>query len=100
MKKPVEMRSAYPIELHEGRVAETTGVWAMLNASVEGDIDLVRSLTGSRPGLLTCQFDYTSPLHFAVREGHFELVRFFVESGALDPDYWVHPFKDTLVTVA
>lgn len=94
------MRSAYPIELHEGRVAQTTEVWAMLNASLEGDIGRIRSLADANPGLLTCQFDYTSPLHFAVREGHFELVRFFVESGALDPGYWLHPFKDPLVTVA
>jgi ankyrin repeat protein len=94
------MRSAYPIELHEGRVAETTDVWAMLNASLEGDIDDIRRLAESNAGLLTCQFDYTSPLHFAVREGHFEVVSFFVESGALDPGYWVHPFKDPLMTVA
>jgi uncharacterized protein len=100
MKTPVEMRSAYPIELHEGRVAQTTDVWTMLNASLEGNIGQVKSLAESNPGLLMCQFDYTSPLHFAVREGHFELVRFFVESGSLDPGYWVHPFKDTLVMVA
>lgn len=100
MKTPVEMRSAYPIELHNGKLAQTTEVWAMLNASIEGDLATLRSLVEESDALLTCQFDYTSPLHFAVREGQLELVRFLVENGALDPGYTNHPFLDPLVTIA
>ncbi|HEV8590756.1 MAG TPA: ankyrin repeat domain-containing protein [Pyrinomonadaceae bacterium] len=100
MRKPVEMETAYPIELHDGVVATTIDVWEMLNASLSGDLRRVSELVEQIPGLLTCQFDYTSPIHFAVREGHYELVRYFVEAGALDPGYWVHPFKDPLVSVA
>ncbi len=100
MKTPVEMTASYPIELHDGAVATTTDVWKMFSACVTGDLTMVKELSEPNSGLLTCQFDYTSPLHFAVREGHYELVRYFVENGALDPGYWVHPFKDTLLMVA
>jgi ankyrin repeat protein len=100
MKKPVEMENPYPIELHDGGTATTIDVWNMLTASLEGNVERVTAFVSETPGLLTCQFDYTSPMHFAVRKGHYELVRYFVESGAFDPGYWVHPFKDSLITVA
>jgi hypothetical protein len=100
MKKPVEMNEPYAIELHDGGVATTIDVWEILTASLNGDIERVKELAESYPGIITCQFDYTSPMHFAVREGHYDLVRYFVEAGALDPGYWVHPFKDPLVMVA
>lgn len=100
MKKPVEMKEPYAIELHDGGVATTIDVWDMLNASLNGDLGRVKELAERHPGIITCQFDYTSPMHFAVREGHYDLVRYFVEAGALDPGYWVHPFKDPLVMIA
>src|SRR5438477_5206858 len=99
MKTPVEMEKAYPIRLHGGDAATTTDVWVILNAALNGSRESVEELADASPQLLIAQFDYTSPLHFAVREGHLELVRYFVEQGSLDPDYWVHPFKDSLVTI-
>lgn len=72
----------------------------MFTATIAGDIGRVHELTAKNRGLLTCQFDYTSPIHFAVREGHFELVRFFVENLAFDPAAYVHPFMDTLTKVS
>jgi uncharacterized protein len=100
MKRPVEMQKSYPIELHDGGIATTLDVWGMLTASFSGDLARVKELATRHPQIVTCQFDYTSPMHFAVREGHYELVRYFVEAGALDPGYWVHPFKDPLVMIA
>ncbi|HEX6730623.1 MAG TPA: ankyrin repeat domain-containing protein, partial [Pyrinomonadaceae bacterium] len=100
MIQPHEMKETAPIKLHDGGVSTTTEVWNMLSASFEGDLDLVKELFDRSPGLLTCQYDYTSPLHLAVREGHAELVTFFVERGALDPSYRTHPFLETLLTVA
>ena len=86
--------------LHDGGVSTTTEVWDMLTASFDGDLGRVKTLVDRSPGLLTCQYDYTSPLHLAVREGHVDLVGFLVERGALDPSYRTHPFLDPLLTVA
>ena len=100
MIEPLEMKEAHPIELHDGGVSTTTEVWSMLSASFDGDLTQVKHLVDRSPGLLTCQYDYTSPLHLAVREGHVDLVPFLVERRALDPSYRTHPFLDPLLTVA
>jgi hypothetical protein len=71
----------------------------MLLASRNGDLKRRKELAENCPALLTCQYDYTAPLHLAVREGHFDLSRHLVEQGALDPSYRNHPFQETLVTL-
>ena len=73
--------------LHGGVSSTTTEVWEMLSASREGDLDGIRQLLARRPQLSTCQFNYTPPLHFALREGHLPLVRVLVEHKALDPTW-------------
>src|SRR5262245_32404921 len=100
MIQPVEMNETRPMKLHEGLVSTTTDVWNMLSASCHGNLNRVKELTKRCPALITCQYDYTSPLHLAVREGHLDIVRYLVEQGALDPTYKTHPFMDSLVTVA
>lgn len=100
MIQPVEMRTTRPVSLHDGASSTTTEVWNMLLASRDGDIDRVTTLASGCPALLTCQFNYTPPLHFAVREGHVDLVRYLVSHEALDPTYVTYPFKDSLVTMA
>lgn len=100
MIQPVEMRRTLPIDLHGGVRATTTEVWAVLCASRDGDVDRVKELCSIRPELRTCQYNYTPPLHFAVREGHPVLVRELVERGALDPTYTTYPFQDLLLTMA
>jgi uncharacterized protein len=97
---PPEMKESHPIRLHDGGVSTTTAVWDMLSASFADNLSRVKALWDRSPGLLTCQYDYTSPLHLAVREGHLDLVAFLVERGALDPSYRTHPFLDPLFTVA
>jgi uncharacterized protein len=100
MIQPFEMKEIRPMELHEGVVSTTTDVWNMLLASRDGDLACVQELARRCPALLTCQYDYTTPLHFAVCNRHLELARYLVEQGALDPTYLTHPFQDSLVTMA
>lgn len=52
------------------------------------------------PELLFAQYNYTPPIHFAVREGHADLVAYLLAQGAHDPSYRTYPFQDALETVA
>ena len=67
MIRPVEMQKALPIELHGGVRAKTTQVWDTLNASRDGDLDRVMELCSALPELSACQYNYTPPIHFALR---------------------------------
>ena len=100
MIQPPEMKKTRPITVHDGGISTTTEVWTVLSASFEGDLSRVKELVDHSPALLTCQYDYTSPLHLAVREGHVDLVAFLVERGAFDPSYRTHPFLEPLSVVA
>lgn len=100
MIQPVEMQTALPITLHGGASTTTTEVWEMLVACRNGELDQVRRLISARPGLSTCQFNYTPPLHFAIREGHLAVVRLLVDNLALDPEYQSYPFGDSFLTLA
>jgi ankyrin repeat protein len=100
MLQPIELRTERPIQLHDGLTSTTTAVWNVLVASHAGDLTAVQALAAQEPALLTCQFNYTPPLHFAVREGHEALVRYLGDRGAFDPTYRTYPFLDSLVTVA
>src|SRR5262249_12514782 len=74
-------------------------VWSMLSASAAGDLDQVKALVALRPELVRCEYNYTPPIHFAVREGHLDVVRFLLDQGA-DLNYRTYAFQDTLVTMA
>jgi ankyrin repeat protein len=100
MIQPVEMRKTLPMTLHGGASSTTTEVWEMLSASRDGDLARVTRLIEQRPELSTCQYNYTPPLHFAVREGQLAIVRVLVERQALDPRYKTYPFGDSLLTMA
>ncbi len=73
-------------------------IWSMLLAALEGDVARVRALAARDPNLVRAEYWYTQPLHFAVREGHADVVRTLLELGA-DPSYrrYAH---EPLATVA
>lgn len=86
--------------LSNGMVSTTTNVWNTLVASKEGNLAKVMELVDRYAELIYAQYNYTPPIHFAVREGHTDLVRYFLDNGAHDPGYKIYPFLDTLQTVA
>ena len=88
------------MKLSNGEESTTTKVWDTLVASKDGNLERLKALVEECPGLVYAQYNYTPPIHFAVREGHIELVNFLLANGALDPRYITYPFKDTLVTIA
>ena len=65
---------------------EPSDIWSMLCAALEGNIARVRDLTAREPNLVRAEYWYTQPLHFAVREGHADVVTTLLERGA-DPAY-------------
>ena len=65
---------------------ESADIWAMLCASLLGDAARVGALAKRSPNLVRAEYWYTQPLHFAVREGHAEVVKALLELGA-DPAY-------------
>jgi ankyrin repeat protein len=71
-------------------------VWAMICASITGDLAAIQSLVSRDPNLVECEFEYFKPLRFAIRENQRAVVDFLMEKGA-DPAYEA---GDSLVTVA
>jgi hypothetical protein len=90
--RPVELRPGQLIELPGGSRAPSDDVYAMFVASRAGDLARVRQLMAQSLGLATVEYNDT-PVHFAVREGHAELVRLLLGAGA-DPAYRSYPFQE------
>src|SRR6059036_2219968 len=73
-------------------------VWDAICAAATGDAEALRRLLARDPNLYRAEYWYTSPIHFAVREGHLDAVRVLLEAGA-DPAA-VGLSGDSLITVA
>ena len=100
MTESHEMKLDLPMKLANGVVSTTTRVWDMLVASKNGNLEEVKHLVSDCPELIYAQYNYTPPIHLAVREGHIELVRYLLDNGAHDPKYKTYPFSDSLQTMA
>jgi uncharacterized protein len=100
MLQPQELRKELPMEVGGGSLSTTTKVWQVLVASKKGDLETVKKLVSECPGLIYAQYNYTPPIHFAVREGHSSLVKFLLDNGAHDPNYKIYPFSESLQTIA
>jgi ankyrin repeat protein len=99
MIRPVELRSSRPYTLPDGAVVTTDDVFRMFVAARAGDLAEVKRLVAVARGLATVEYNYTPPIHFAVREGHVALVEFLIERGA-DIAYRSYPFADSLLMMA
>jgi ankyrin repeat protein len=100
MIQPNELKLDLPMTISNGVVSSTTKVWNSLFASKNGDLESMRKLVGECPELAYAQYNYTPPIHFAVREGHVELVKYLLDNGAHDPAYKIYPFKESLEIIA
>lgn len=100
MIQPVELRSTLPVSLSNGVRATTAQVWSVLVAACQGNLHKLKELVSEIPELIYAQYNYTPPIHFAVREGHIELVKYLLEQGAHDPTYKIYPFRESLLTIA
>ncbi len=59
-------------------------VWDAILAAAIGDVATLGHLLNRDPNLYRAEYWYTQPIHFAVREGHFEAVALLLDAGA-DP---------------
>jgi ankyrin repeat protein len=97
--RPIELTTPDPIQLPDGGYASADDVWGIYTATCDGNSARVRQLVARYPSLARYEYNYTPPIHFAVREGHADLVRLFLDHGA-DATYRSYPFNESLVTMA
>ena len=97
--RPIELKSGRSWQLRDGSSVTTDDVFAMFVAAREGDGATVKRLVAQTPLLATVEYNYTPPLHFAVREGHRAIAEFLLGRGA-DPAYRSYPFSEALLTFA
>lgn len=88
------------MDVANGVFSTTTKVWEILVASYNGNLQRLKELVSECPELIYAQYNYTPPIHFAVREGHTALVNYLLENGAHNPGYRIYPFLDTLQVIA
>lgn len=79
MRRADELKSDKPLEWSTGTGNQ---VWQMFVLSQTGQLDELKRLVAAYPELVECQFAYRTPLYFAVRENHVEVVRFLLAAGA------------------
>src|SRR5262245_22528892 len=97
--RPVELQSGRRWKLADDADVAADDVYDMFVASRDGDVRGVRRLVERVPGLATVEYNYTPPIHFAVREGHRAIVELLLERGA-DPAYRSYPFMESLLGFA
>ena len=100
MIQPNELKLELPMDVANGAVSTTTHVWNILAACYDGNVEKVKEMVKVCPELIYAQYNYTPPIHLAVREGHVSLVDYLLEHGAHDPEYRSYPFLDNLQTIA
>ena len=72
-------------------------IWSMVTASYTGDLPTITSLVKRSPKLVNCYYDYQSPLHLAVINGHDAVAEYLIAQGA-DITCYNFTFNDSLVT--
>jgi ankyrin repeat protein len=97
--RPVELALGRTWTLSDGSTVAADDVFSMFVAARDGDLTTVMRLAAQSPLLATVEYNYTPPIHFAVREGHMDVTAFLLDDGA-DPAYRSYPFNESLLTFA
>ena len=71
-------------------------VWAMICACISGDLETIKTLLARDPNLINCEYEYFTPIRFAVRENQREVFDFLLERG-VNPAFET---GDSLLTIA
>ncbi|MEP7110538.1 MAG: ankyrin repeat domain-containing protein [Ferruginibacter sp.] len=93
MVQPESLRGEEFQEWSRGRGED---VWMMFCAAIAGDLETIRELVAKDPNLINCEYQYLTPLRFAVRENRRAVADFLLEKG-VNP---VYMFGDSLLTIA
>jgi len=78
MREPETLKTEAYLPWSRGRGVD---VWAMFVAAMSGDLESIRELAARDPALLSCELEYLTPLHFAIRENRIEVVRYLLDRG-------------------
>ena len=100
MIQPDELKLDLQVEVGKDIFSTTDKVWNVLQAGYAGNLSAIKELIADCPELIYAQYNYAPPVHFAVREGHIDLVKYLLERGAHDTSYRFYPFLDDMQTVA
>lgn len=100
MIQPNDLKLNLRMKLSNGVESTTTKVWEALSAAKNGALGNIMELVAECPELIYAQYNYTPPIHFAVREGHRELVEYLLANGAHTPGYRIYPFLESLQILA
>ena len=93
MKQPVPLQTDDFVMWSNARGND---VWAMFCACIAGDLGTVTKLVERDPNLVNCTYEYLSPIRFAARENHIDIVKYLVGKGARI----LYDFSDSLHTIA
>jgi ankyrin repeat protein len=79
MIRPEALKKDEPLFWSPGNGSD---VWEMFCAAIGGDLDGIKRLLEKDPSLVRSNYEYRTPLYFAVRENQIEVAKYLLEHGA------------------
>src|SRR5262245_34795737 len=79
MIQPDALKKDEPLFWSPGKGSD---VWEMFCAAINGDLETIKRLVDKDPSLVRSQYDYRTPLSFAVRANQLAVAAYLIEHGA------------------